>query len=280
MNPTKRLLLILGLLAGGLFPSARLEAQSGYLTASDVTLSACTTATVEITATASEMIAGLSFGLRSLDPLVTFIAPPTLGKAVGNPGFVAIDLASDGVNEGVTYAVIVDFAQMNNLEANIAHQIAVVEIAVCPNAMTGEMIPLEFTDDLIPNVGTQPVPSLLTLTTPAMTVEVCLPAGNLSAPTATVDVISPEFIRGDIDGNGSLTIGDPIGLLNFLFQGTPVGHDCAEVNDVTGDGTTDIADPVSLLSHLFSGGPPPAAPFPACAPAMSYPLGCRLFNCP
>jgi hypothetical protein len=68
------------------------------------------------------------------------------------------------------------------------------------------------------------------------------------------------FIRGDSDGDGGLTINDPVLTLNFLFLGSTVS--CLERHDATDDGQLDISDPVRTLGWLFTGGPPPAPPFP------------------
>lgn len=69
------------------------------------------------------------------------------------------------------------------------------------------------------------------------------------------------FIRGEINGDGSVDIGDAIALLNFLFSsGAPPIPPAA--GDVNGDGSTDVGDVIYLLGFQFSGGPPPPAPFP------------------
>ncbi|MEM7263606.1 MAG: hypothetical protein AAF488_16580 [Planctomycetota bacterium] len=64
-------------------------------------------------------------------------------------------------------------------------------------------------------------------------------------------------LRGDLNQDGGVDIGDPVGLLGSLFGGEdpPTCEDSADAND---DGTLDIADAVSLLTHLFLGGPSPS----------------------
>jgi hypothetical protein len=73
-----------------------------------------------------------------------------------------------------------------------------------------------------------------------------------------------QFIRGDVDRNGSLAIGDPVLALRFLFMDDTIL--CEEAADVDNDGDLAITDPIVLLRFLFIGGPEPAAPFPEPGP--------------
>ena len=71
-----------------------------------------------------------------------------------------------------------------------------------------------------------------------------------------------QFIRGDVDGNGTLDLTDGIRVFSNLFLSEEIGcHDAADVND---SGEVDISDGIQLLNFLFLGGPPPAVPFPGC----------------
>ncbi len=65
------------------------------------------------------------------------------------------------------------------------------------------------------------------------------------------------FFRGDLNGDASIDISDPINLLSALFSGGdyPTCEDGADAND---DGGLDIADAIFLLSHLFVAGPAPS----------------------
>ena len=74
-------------------------------------------------------------------------------------------------------------------------------------------------------------------------------------------LMSPgTFIRGDANGDASVDIGDPVGILLHLFASGPA--DCEESLESNGDGAVDIADPIYLLGFFFLGGPPPAEPYP------------------
>lgn len=78
---------------------------------------------------------------------------------------------------------------------------------------------------------------------------------------ATSHAIGADFVRGDVDGSGSVALSDAISLLGALY--TPGSSaPCWDAADVDDDGALTIGDPVSLLTYLFSGGPAPAAPFP------------------
>jgi len=78
-------------------------------------------------------------------------------------------------------------------------------------------------------------------------------------------VIQDRFIRGDSDRDGTLTIGDAISSLSFLFLGTATPN-CLDALDTVDDGQVNIADPVALLGYLFTSAPAPAMPFPSEGP--------------
>ncbi len=66
-----------------------------------------------------------------------------------------------------------------------------------------------------------------------------------------------EWLRGDADSSGDLTISDPIRMLGFLFLGDPP-PECAPTADANADGEINLSDPVFVLAFLFLGGPAPA----------------------
>lgn len=71
----------------------------------------------------------------------------------------------------------------------------------------------------------------------------------------------PRFVRGDVSGDGTLDLSDPIALLGFLFLGEASGG-CDDALDSDDNGSVNIADAVILLNFLFAGGPAPPTPFP------------------
>src|SRR6185369_9088994 len=72
---------------------------------------------------------------------------------------------------------------------------------------------------------------------------------------------SRGFRRGDLDGNGRVTVTDVVLLLSYLFlQGPAVG--CVEAGDTDNSGTVDISDAIQNLNYQFLDGPAPAYPGP------------------
>ncbi len=102
----------------------------------------------------------------------------------------------------------------------------------------------------------------------------------LSVCSGQASTAPPRFIRGDMDGNGGVNIGDGIAILNYLFNGQEAS--CLSAADVDDSGTANIADAVSVLLYLFQGGVSPADPFPNCGEDMTADnLGCEgLTACP
>ncbi len=77
--------------------------------------------------------------------------------------------------------------------------------------------------------------------------------------------VEPEFRRGDVGNEGTVTIADAITLLGYLFQGQTI--ECRDAGDIDDNGTLTIADPIQLLSYLFNSGATPPAPGPlTCGP--------------
>jgi hypothetical protein len=72
-----------------------------------------------------------------------------------------------------------------------------------------------------------------------------------------------SFLRGDTNFDGEIGLSDAVRTLAHLFLGGTLA--CPAAAEVQGGGSTlTIADPVYILNILFLGGPPPAPPFPAC----------------
>lgn len=74
-----------------------------------------------------------------------------------------------------------------------------------------------------------------------------------------------DFVRGDVDGSGTVALSDAIHLLGALYTpGSSIS--CWDAADVDDDGALTIGDPVTLLTYLFTGGSAPSAPFPFAGP--------------
>jgi len=73
------------------------------------------------------------------------------------------------------------------------------------------------------------------------------------------------FVRGEVNGDGSVDISDALTILTSLFLGFPrlVCEDAADTND---DGSLAISDAIYLLGYLFLGTERPPEPAPGQSP--------------
>ncbi len=106
-----------------------------------------------------------------------------------------------------------------------------------------------------------------------------VPLVALAANVNLFDIVMPvnqavQFVRGDVDRNGSVSIGDAIGALQYLFNGFSIS--CLDSADADDSGSVNIGDAIGILTYLFAGGSPPAAPFPnPGVDPTADPLGCN-----
>jgi len=73
------------------------------------------------------------------------------------------------------------------------------------------------------------------------------------------------FVRGRVNADAAIDLGDPVFLLNYLFADGPAPT-CLKAADANDDGELNIADPVRILGHLF--GDPLVLPPPFPAPGI------------
>ncbi|MEM7167458.1 MAG: DUF6531 domain-containing protein [Planctomycetota bacterium] len=71
-----------------------------------------------------------------------------------------------------------------------------------------------------------------------------------------------QFVRGDVNGDGSFNLLDATTILGYLFQGQAAI--CLDAMDIDDSGAVNIADVILLLNYLFTSGVAPQPPFPAC----------------
>ena len=71
---------------------------------------------------------------------------------------------------------------------------------------------------------------------------------------------SCTFLRGDANVDGSVDAADPIVILGYLFQGSPVLLLCPDAADVNDDEAVHVSDAINLLAFLFGSGTPPGLP--------------------
>lgn len=85
--------------------------------------------------------------------------------------------------------------------------------------------------------------------------------------TAPPDPPDLRFVRGRVNGDTTIDLGDPVLLLLHLFQGHSLP--CPRAADADDSGLLDLADVITLLDLLFRGG----APLPPPGPATGCTLG-------
>lgn len=74
-----------------------------------------------------------------------------------------------------------------------------------------------------------------------------------------------DFLRGDVNSDGVVSVADAHFLLSFLFRGK-AAPECGDAADHDDSGRINITDAVRILNHLVLGGAPPEAPYPDIGP--------------
>ncbi len=70
-----------------------------------------------------------------------------------------------------------------------------------------------------------------------------------------------QYLCGDADGTGIVTISDAVYMINYIFGGGPA-PDPLESGDADCNGIVTISDAVYLINYIFGGGPVPCAGCP------------------
>ncbi len=65
------------------------------------------------------------------------------------------------------------------------------------------------------------------------------------------------YTQGDLDGNGSVDIGDALMLIDFIYKGTPEPVGGAARADANCDGNIDISDVVAFIKYIYGVGTAP-----------------------
>ncbi len=82
---------------------------------------------------------------------------------------------------------------------------------------------------------------------------ICNGGGGSIPDTTGVSIVVKKFVCGDVDGNGSATIGDAVYLLNYIFGGGAEPVQVYEA-DTNCDGRISIADVVLIFQAVFYRG--------------------------
>ncbi len=70
---------------------------------------------------------------------------------------------------------------------------------------------------------------------------------------------APQFVAGDANGDGFVSISDAVYLITYIFGGGPA-PDPLDSGDADCSGIITISDAVYLINYIFAGGPPPCEP--------------------
>jgi hypothetical protein len=215
---------------------------------------------------------GFAFGIttRTGELAIDAIEPgtATTAAAQGAPEFFGVDrspFGDAGATVGCLLRLVPPFAL---IPAGSGLEIAVVHGTVLASAVPGISIPVEFSDFL----GDPAIPTRITVDGVSY-----IPVASAGEVEVLDDIpMGEDILRGDVTGDGVLLLGDPITLTMHLFFGAE-SPGCRSACDVDDDGDLTLDDVLGLLTYLYGAGPPPAAPFPACAPDPTLDsLGCAV----
>ena len=248
--------------------------------------------------------------LAAQDPQFTLTAP----DAIWNPGATVehtVILDSEAALTGWSYAVCHEPGDVTLLAVDPSEEIATADDGELPMFYSVALLPEGYTvgavfissfggslpagtipmstatyENLLPEGGTTTItPCELELTLLAVaiqsftTTDVNFPIDPVAGTIQSIERV--PFIRGDVNQDGAIDLGDPIASLPWFFL-IAAPNPCLAALDANGDDSSNIADTVYLLNYLFLMGDPPPAPFPACGVTdTQLPIDCVSFNgCP
>ncbi|MGA1488325.1 MAG: dockerin type I domain-containing protein [Planctomycetota bacterium] len=174
------------------------------------------------------------------------------------PDFAQFTIGTGSITGGVLLETIPPFQGTNLPSVGFPLLLAEIHGTIPAGASEG-VFPIVFADGL----GSPPVNNTFVVEFASVPPSLFL--------DGLVDVVIPPppeiFIRGDVNSDGLVDLGDAIFHLNYTFAGgaAPVCLDAGDAND---DGASDISDAIFLLSYLFDGGPTMNPPFPN--PGIDY----------
>ncbi|MBN1421007.1 MAG: VCBS repeat-containing protein [Planctomycetes bacterium] len=212
-------------------------------------------------------IDGWSYGIchdpAALEPIGVSFAGGDTGSLNGGagPDFAAARLPAqlpEGASNGVVVAVVIDtMVPLEPLEprndwrdARILYRI-IATPRPCHTTPGGTTTEIRACDTL----GRPPVETVMTIRGDSVLLDGQEPA-TVALPCEVT------FLRGNVNGQGNVDIGDAVKIIYFLFADEPVS--CERAADVNDDANLNIADPIALLNYLFASGPRPNDPFDAC----------------
>ena len=70
---------------------------------------------------------------------------------------------------------------------------------------------------------------------------------------AATPLSATDFLRGDVNGDGNVSVADAAFLFSSLFFGAPSRLECEASADFEGDGRIDLSDGLSILRFVLIG---------------------------
>ncbi len=203
----------------------------------------------------------LGFAEANADPIAVI-----LGDV---PAFFSADSGAAGVvTIGSIFSLIAPTVE--GLQPQVDGHVYNLVFNIGSNVPMGTVVPIDFTDDPAApnfNLGSNNGQVILSENT----------SGSI-----TSNCMSIEYLRGDHNEDGSVSVSDAVHLIEFLFLGGAPSN-CPRTGDTNGSNQVDIADVVHLLNAIFGGTTTIAPPFPTCGPdtVISF-ISCSQYNgnCP
>lgn len=255
--------MLLPLLGGVASPA--LEAQSQFeLLTENISAAAGTAVEVSVVVDAPSVTNGGSFSLCS-DPALLTVNQVAVGGALAGmnsgagPDVFNVFLFPDGYACGFVYSLL----GFVILPAGNGQELGRAEYFVSNNASTGTVLPLQFC-----SLGSPPLDNIMVNGGYTF-----IPTTNDGSISVTSAVPLVDFIRGDTNADGAVTVTDGIVLFGELFGTLPTGP-CPQSGDVNNDSARDLSDVITLFTSLLTGGPPFQPPFPDCGSDVSV-LACQ-----
>ena len=181
------------------------------------------------------------------------------------PEFLQTEILTNGITAIAVFGLTVTLT----LPGADGQEIWAVTYDVAASPPPGTVLPLTFCDN-----GNPVVSNIVATATVGMT-----PIQNDGSITVAAAQGPPEFIRGDTNGDGQVSITDALVLFSEIFGSTATSL-CPRSGDVNADDQRDISDVITLLEALLGNGAPIPAPFPACGMAPASIPCTSLSNCP
>lgn len=76
-------------------------------------------------------------------------------------------------------------------------------------------------------------------------------------PSLAREGMKPLALRGDLNADGLIDVGDVVYLINYLFKSGPPPNPML-TGDANCDSLVDVGDVVYLINYLFKSGPAPS----------------------